>query len=338
MAKILITGGAGFIGSEFVRKSVEKGYSTVVIDKLTYAGDLRRIDKVLDKIKFYRVDTADQVKILEIFKLERPDFVVHFAAESHVDRSILDPFSFIESNIKGTLSLLNAAREVGIKLFVNISTDEVYGELGHEGYFTENSPLNPNSPYSVSKAAQDMLGRSYFRTYGLPVVTVRPSNNYGPWQYPEKLIPVVIYKAINGEPIPVYGKGENVREWLFVTDCVEGIFTIMEKGKPGEVYNLGSGFEKRNIDVVKEICRILDKEFPENRPHENLIIFVKDRPGHDFRYGLDSSKIKEELGFYAKTTFEEGIELTVRWYIENLNWLYDKVKDLREFWAKNYKY
>ncbi len=338
MEKILVTGGAGFIGSEFVRKCVEKGFSTIVVDKLTYAGDLKRIECVKDFITFYPADTADQVTIEDIFKKEKPQIVVHFAAESHVDRSILDPFSFIESNVKGTLNLLNMARNYHTDLFINISTDEVYGELGNEGYFTEESPLNPNSPYSVSKAAQDMLGRAYYRTFGLPVITIRPSNNYGPWQYPEKLIPVVIYKALNGEPIPVYGKGENVREWLYVSDCAEGIFSIIEKGKAGEIYNLGSGFEKRNIEVVREICNILDEEFPENRPHENLITFVKDRPGHDFRYGLDSHKVMKEIGFVAKTTFEEGIRKTVKWYIENISWLNEKAQYLREFWAKTYKH
>ena len=223
-----------------------------------------------------------------IFKVEKPDVVVHWAAESHVDRSILDALPFIETNIKGTQVLLDVAKETGVDLFVNIATDEVYGELGEEGQFYEDTPLNPNSPYSVSKASADMLGRAYYRTYRLPVITVRPSNNYGYWQYPEKLIPVVILKALNDEPIPVYGAGENIREWLFVSDCAEAVFEIIEKGKPGEIYNVGSGEERRNIDVVRSILQLLNKP-------EDLITFVKDRPGHDFRYSLNTEKIERDL-------------------------------------------
>ena len=328
--KFLITGGAGFIGSEFVRQAVEKGLETVVIDKLTYAGDLERLKEVGDEIRFYRADITNREFMEHIFKTEKPDVVVHWAAESHVDRSILDASPFIETNVKGTQVLLDVAKEVGVNLFVNIATDEVYGELGEEGQFYEDTPLNPNSPYSVSKASADMLGRAYYRTYGLPVITVRPSNNYGYWQYPEKLIPVVILKALNDEPVPVYGTGENVREWLFVSDCAEAVFEIIEKGKPGEIYNVGSGEERRNIDVVRSILQLLNKP-------EDLITFVKDRPGHDFRYSLNTEKIERELGWKAKVKFEEGIEKTVNWYLKNLDWAKRKVEELQEYWKKVYR-
>jgi dTDP-glucose 4,6-dehydratase len=308
-----VTGGAGFIGSEFVRKAVKIGYDIVVIDKLTYAGDLERLKEVESNITFYKADITNKEFIEYIFRKEKPDIVTHFAAESHVDRSILDASPFIETNVKGTQVLLDVAKDIGVEKFINIATDEVYGELGEEGTFRENSPLVPNSPYSASKAAADMLGRAYYKTYKLPVITVRPSNNYGPWQYPEKLIPVVILKALNNEKIPVYGTGQNVREWLFVSDCAEAVFEIIEKGKVGEIYNVGSNQEKRNIEVVKTVLKLLNKP-------ENLIDFVKDRPGHDFRYSLDTTKIKKEIGWEAKIKFEEGIENTVKWYIDNIEW------------------
>ncbi|GAB6072651.1 dTDP-glucose 4,6-dehydratase [Venenivibrio stagnispumantis] len=329
--KLLITGGAGFIGSEFVRQAVKKGFDTVVIDKLTYAGDLERLKEVEDKIKFYKADITNKEFIEFIFKKEKPDIVVHWAAESHVDRSILDPTPFIETNIKGTQILLDVARDTGIQKFINIATDEVYGELEtEEGQFYEDTPLNPNSPYSVSKASADMLGRAYYRTYGVPVITVRPSNNYGYWQYPEKLIPVVILKALNNEPIPVYGRGENIREWLFVSDCADAVFEIIQKGKIGEIYNVGSGEERKNIDVVKSILNILKKP-------ESLITFVKDRPGHDFRYSLNTDKIEKEIGWKAKIKFEEGIEKTVKWYLENISWVERKLKYLKDYWEKVYR-
>ncbi|RUM42211.1 MAG: dTDP-glucose 4,6-dehydratase [Desulfurobacterium sp.] len=328
--KLLVTGGAGFIGSEFVRQAVKKGLETVVVDKLTYAGDLERLKEVKNEISFYKADITNREFMEHIFKTEKPDVVVHWAAESHVDRSILDATPFIETNVKGTQVLLDVAKETGVNLFVNIATDEVYGELGEDGQFYEDTPLNPNSPYSVSKASADMLGRAYYRTYGLPVVTIRPSNNYGYWQYPEKLIPVVVLKALNNEPIPVYGTGENRREWLFVSDCAEAVFEIIEKGKPGEIYNVGSGEERRNIDVVKSILQILNKP-------EDLITFVKDRPGHDFRYSLNTDKIERELGWKAKVKFEEGIEKTVKWYLENLDWARRKVEELQDYWKKVYR-
>ena len=328
--KLLVTGGAGFIGSEFVRQAVELGIETVVVDKLTYAGDLERLKSVKDKIKFYKADIQNTEFIEHIFRQEQPDVVVHWAAESHVDRSILDASPFIDTNVRGTQVLLDVAKNSDVKLFVNIATDEVYGELGKEGHFYEDTPLSPNSPYSVSKASADMLGRAYFRTYGLPVITVRPSNNYGWWQYPEKLIPVVILKALHDEPIPVYGTGENVREWLFVSDCAEAVFEIIEKGKPGEIYNVGSGEERRNIDVVRAILAILGKP-------EDLIEFVQDRPGHDFRYSLSTQKIEKEIGWKARVKFEEGIEKTVSWYLKNLDWALKKVDYLRDYWRKVYR-
>ena len=328
--RLLVTGGAGFIGSEFVRQAVEKGFDTAVVDKLTYAGDLERLKNVEAKIRFYKADITNREFMEYIFKKEKPDVVVHWAAESHVDRSILDASPFIDANVKGTQVLLDLSKENDIGLFVNIATDEVYGELGEEGQFYEDTPLVPNSPYSASKAAADMLGRAYHRTYGLPVITVRPSNNYGWWQYPEKLIPVVIIKALNNEPIPVYGTGENIREWLFVSDCADAVFEIIQKGKIGEIYNVGSGQEKRNIDVVKSILNILGKP-------EDLIEFVKDRPGHDFRYSLNTEKIKKEIGWQARIKFEEGVEKTVKWYLDNMDWVERKLKHLKAYWEKVYK-
>ena len=334
--KILVTGGAGFIGSEFVRQGVRRGYNIIVVDKLTYAGDLERLKEVEGTFKFYKIDIANKEKVFDVFRSERPDVVVHFAAESHVDRSILDPTPFFRTNVLGTLNLLEAAREFGIDRFINISTDEVYGELGEEGSFTEESPLKPNSPYSVSKAAQDMLGRAYYRTYGVPVITVRPSNNYGPWQYPEKLIPVVIMRALNNEPIPVYGTGKNVREWLHISDCVNGIFLILDKGNIGEIYNIGSGNEKRNIEIVNDICQILDEIKPENAPHNKLITFVKDRPGHDYRYSLDYSKIRDTLNWTPMSDLSKQLKYTVYWFVKNKGWLFDKYKYLQDLWNKVY--
>lgn len=319
MSKLLVTGGAGFMGSEFVRRGARKGYTITVVDKLTYAGDMERLREVEKDIAFYRIDVTDRVSLETIFKKERPDSIIHWAAESHVDKSIEDATPFLETNIKGTQVLLDTVRKFEVEKFLNISTDEVYGELEKEGQFYETTPLNPSSPYSVSKASADMLGRSYQRTYGLPVITVRPSNNYGHWQYPEKLIPVVIFKALRDEKIPVYSTGENVREWLHVSDCIDAVFLILEKGKIGEIYNVGSGEEKRNIDVVKRILNILGKP-------ERLIEFVKDRLGHDFRYSLNSRKIHEQIGWKSTTKFEEGIEKTVKWYLAHMDWVNSKTQ------------
>ncbi len=328
--KILVTGGAGFIGSEFVRQVAKTGLKPVVVDKLTYAGDLARLSEIEGRYVFYRADITNQEFLEHIFASERPDAVVHFAAESHVDRSILDATPFLCANVLGTNTLLNLARKYLVKKFINVSTDEVYGELGKEGKFKETSPLNPNSPYSASKAAADMLGRAYFRTYDVPVITVRPSNNYGPWQYPEKLIPVVILKALKGEKIPVYGKGENVREWLYVEDCARAVLTILEKGKAGEIYNVGSGYEMRNIDLVKKLLSLLGFG-------EDLITFVKDRPGHDFRYALDFSKLKEDLGWQPQVDLEEGLSKGVEWYLAHKDWMFEKYTFLKDYWAKVYR-
>jgi len=329
--KILITGGAGFMGSEVVRQSISKGFDVVVVDSLTYAGDLERLKEVEGKYKFYKTDITNSPEIIKIMAKEKPDIVIHMAAETHVDRSILDASLFIDTNVKGTRIMLDAAKENNVKKFINMSTDEVYGALGEDGQFAENTPLDPNSPYSASKAAADMLGRAYFKTHNLPVITVRASNNYGPWQYPEKLVPVMIIKAYYNEPLPVYGKGENVREWLYVSDFADAMIQIIDKGKPGEIYNVGSdGQEKRNIETVKTILKLMKKP-------ETLINYVKDRPGHDFRYSVKVDKIKKQIGWKPKVTFEQGMEKTVNWYLTNMKWVESKMSDLREYWKKAYK-
>jgi len=327
--RMRITGGAGCIGSEFVRQAVRKGHQVAVVDKLTYAGDLERLSEVRKDITVYKADISNQEFIAHIFEKANPEVIVHFAAESHVDRSLLDPYPFISSNVLGTQLLLEVSKAKGVELFVNMSTDEVYGDLGKEGSFTEESPLKPNSPYSVSKASADMLGRAYYRSFGLPVVTIRASNNYGSWQYPEKFVPVIILKALRDEKIPVYGDGTNVREWLYVTDCAEGIMAAIDRGKAGESYNIGSKEGKQNIEVAKAILKLLGKG-------EELIEFVKDRPGHDFRYSLDTTKAKRELGWEAKTSFDEGLTKTVEWYIEHLKWAQDKVAYLNDYWKRVY--
>ncbi len=323
MKKILVTGGAGFIGSEFVRQGVRKGYEIVVVDKLTYAGDLERIRKIETEVRFYQTDIVNREFLSFIFEAERPNVVAHFAAESHVDRSILDASPFLETNVKGTQALLEISKEYGIERFLNISTDEVYGELKEGGQFDESSPFNPNSPYSVSKAAADMLGRAYHRTYGLPVITIRPCNNYGPWQYPEKLIPLTIARALSNEKIPVYGQGLNVREWLFVSDCAEAIIRILVDGEIGEAYNVGSGEEKRNIDVVRSILKLLGKP-------EGLMEFTKDRLGHDFRYSLNSDKALTRLDWRRSIDFDDGIKETVRWYLDGMTWMNSKVRSVKK--------
>jgi dTDP-glucose 4,6-dehydratase len=326
LPKILITGGAGFIGSAFVRLAVKNGHRPVVVDKLTYAGDLARLNEAGSKFKFYKTDICDEHKIRRIFKQEKPQLVVHFAAESHVDRSILDAKAFMETNALGTHILLEAAREYGIKKFIHISTDEVYGDI-IKGKFTENSALSPNSPYAASKAAADLLIKSYIHTYNFPVLIIRPCNNYGPWQYPEKLIPLAILKILRNQKVPVYAKGKNVREWLYVEDCVKGIMQILQKGRTGQIYNLGSNEEMQNIEVVKMILKIMDAP-------ENMIEFVKDRPGHDIRYRLDSKKTYRQVNWRPEIKFEEGLRLTVNWCIKHKDWLFSKWKDI----AKLYNY
>ncbi|MFA5145018.1 MAG: dTDP-glucose 4,6-dehydratase [Candidatus Omnitrophota bacterium] len=330
---ILITGGAGFIGSAFVRllnqgdgsafgRTVPEFHRTgtvpkiIVVDSLTYAGDLKRLKEAKGRFKFYKVDICDKKRMEAVFAKEKPQAVVHFAAESHVDRSINDATPFIETNIKGTQILLDAGRKHEINKFIFISTDEVYGEIAN-GKFNENSPIRPNSPYAASKAAADLLVQAYIRTYKFPAIIIRPSNNYGPWQYPEKLIPLAVLKILRDKKVPVYAQGKNVREWLYVEDCAKGIMRILQTGKLGQVYNLGSNEEKQNIDVVKMILNIFNKP-------ENMIEFVKDRPGHDIRYSLDSRKARRETNWKPKIKFKEGIKLTVSWYLKNKSWLLSK--------------
>ena len=323
--KLLITGAAGFIGSAFARLAVSKAILPVCIDKLSYAGDMERLKSIGDGIVFYKADIADGDALGGIIASERPRAIVHFAAETHVDRSIVEPSSFITANVIGTENLLELALRSGVERFVHISTDEVYGDLELDAAaFRETDCLAPNSPYSASKASADMFVRAFRKTFGFPVVTVRPSNNYGPWQYPEKLIPLCIAKAMKGESIPLYGKGENIRTWLFVEDCAEAIFRVLEAGTPGETYNVGSSEEKMNRDVVGAILKHLGKG-------EGLIKSVPDRPGHDFRYAVDTTKIERELGWRARVRFEEGIEKTVRWYAENSQWLFKKAAEARAF-------
>jgi len=284
---------------------------------LTYAGDLKRLQGLSPKgtvpdFKFYKADICDKKSMESIFKKERPDVVVNFAAQTHVDRSIIDATPFIETNVKGTQVLLDIARKYKIRKLIHISSDEVYGEI-KKGKFSEDSPLKPNSPYAASKAAADLLIRSYIRTYGFPAIIVRPCNNYGPWQYPEKLIPLAVLKILRNEKIPVYAEGKNVREWLYVEDCAEGILQILKKGKIGEIYNLGSQEEKQNIEVVKLLLNILKRS-------EDMIRFVKDRPGHDLRYSLDSSKVFKEIAWRPKLNFEDGLRATVEWSVKHKNW------------------
>jgi dTDP-glucose 4,6-dehydratase len=327
LPKILVTGGAGFIGSEFVRQGVQRGYPLVVADKLTYAGDLKRLDEVKRGFKFYKADVCSVLRMGSIFKKEKPRIVVHFAAESHVDRSICDASPFIEANIVGTQALLDISRKYGVERFVHISTDEVYGDI-RKGRFKEISPLHPNSPYAASKASADLLIKAAARTHAFPAIIVRPSNNYGPWQYPEKLIPVVILKAQEDQLVPVYSRGENVREWLHVSDCVRAVFLVMEKGKEGEIYNVGSGQEKKNIETVKMILKHLGKG-------PDFISFVKDRPGHDFRYAMDCSMIRAS-GWRPLVDFDEGLKQTVSWNLENFSWLSGKLRSLKAYWKKVY--
>ena len=318
--KMLVTGGAGFIGSNFLYYMRAHAPETELLcmDKLTYAGNLSTLAPLMDeeKFRFYRTDIADRAAVYAVFEAERPDAVVNFAAESHVDRSIENPSVFLETNVMGTQVLLDASRHFGVKRFHQVSTDEVYGDLPLDRpalFFTEKTPLHTSSPYSASKAAADLLCQAYFRTYGLPLTISRCSNNYGPDQFPEKLIPLMIANALNDKPLPVYGEGLNVRDWLYVADHCAAIARILEKGTVGEVYNIGGHNEKRNIDIVRRILAILGKS-------EELITYVTDRKGHDQRYAIDPSFIHEELGWLPETAFDEGIVKTVNWYLENRSW------------------
>jgi len=330
--RILVTGGAGFIGSALVRHLVnEIGAEVLNVDTLTYAGNLASLKSVeaAPNYQFLRADICDNVGMQEAFASFRPDIVMHLAAESHVDRSISGAADFIQTNIVGTFSLLDAARHYWDGLdarrksafrFLHVSTDEVYGSLGDEGLFEETTPYDPSSPYSASKAASDHLAIAWHRTYGLPVVVSNCSNNYGPFHFPEKLIPLMILNALEGKPLPIYGNGSNVRDWLYVEDHARALFTIASRGRPGEKYNVGGRNERRNIDVVHRICAILDDVYSDKAPHAHLITNVTDRPGHDARYAIDASKLESELGWKAQETFETGIAKTVHWYLENEWW------------------
>ena len=331
MKKILITGGAGFIGSHVVRLFIEKypNYEIVNLDKLTYAGNLENLRDIenSENYSFLKGDIVDESFINELFKEHNFDGVVHLAAESHVDRSITNPTEFIQTNIIGTINLLNAARaswgnSMEGKVFYHISTDEVYGSLGKEGFFVEETPYDPRSPYSSSKASSDHLVRAYFHTYGMPVKISNCSNNYGANQFPEKLLPLMIHNIKQNKALPVYGEGLNIRDWLWVNDHARAIDMIFHDGKVGETYNIGGNNEWTNIDLVKLLCRTMDKKL--GRPigeSEKLITYVKDRAGHDMRYAIDATKIKNELGWEPSITFEEGLDLTVDWYLENQQWL-----------------
>ena len=316
MANILVTGGAGFIGSNFVRYMVEKysDYHIINLDALTYCGNLENLKDIEDKdnYTFVKGDIRDKAIVDEL--VEKSDYVINFAAESHVDRSIADPEIFIKSNVLGTQVLLNAAKEHGVEKYIQISTDEVYGTLGKTGYFTEDTPLQPNSPYSASKAGGDLIARAYHETFGLPVNITRCSNNYGPYQFPEKLIPLMISNALEDKKLPVYGDGKNVRDWLHVHDHCSAIDLVLHDAKPGEVYNIGGNNEKQNIEIVKLILGELGK-------NESLIEFVTDRLGHDRRYAIDSTKIQEELSWSPEYTFEVGIRKTIQWYLDNQDWM-----------------
>ncbi len=331
MKTIIITGGAGFIGSHVVRRFVNRYPNILIVnlDALTYAGNLENLKDVenASNYAFEKADITDAETINALFAKHRPDGVIHLAAESHVDRSIADPMAFIRTNIEGTVNLLNASRitwngEFEGKRFYHISTDEVYGSLGEDGFFKEETPYDPRSPYSASKASSDHLVRAYFHTYGLPVVISNCSNNYGPNHFPEKLIPLAINNIVNNRAIPIYGKGENVRDWLYVEDHASAIDVIFNKGKLGETYNIGGNNEWTNIDLIHLLCKVMDEKLGrEPGTSAQLITYVKDRAGHDLRYAIDSSKLKNELGWEPSLTFEEGLPKTVDWYLANGEWL-----------------
>jgi len=344
---ILVTGGAGFIGSHLVRLLLNKypTYHIINMDVLTYAGNLENLKdiEVKENYTFVKCDICDFKKVKQIFEDYKIDSVIHLAAESHVDRSIEDPFSFAQTNVMGTLSLLQAAKSYwnenfNNKLFYHVSTDEVYGSLDEEGFFTETTKYDPHSPYSASKASSDHFVRAFYDTYGMPVVISNCSNNYGSHQFPEKLIPLFINNIVNNKPLPVYGKGENVRDWLFVNDHAVAIDVILHKGKLGETYNIGGFNEWKNIDLTKVMIKIVDRMLGRKEgSSEKLITYVNDRAGHDLRYAIDSSKLKNELGWEPSLQFEEGIEKTIKWYLENKEWV-DNVTsgDYKEYYKKTY--
>lgn len=328
--KILITGGAGFIGSSVVRMGIRRGHTIINVDALTYAACLDNVASVSShsNYRFEKVDIRDRAALDTVFTKHRPDSVMHLAAESHVDRSIDGPTDFIQTNINGTFNMLQAALNywqsqdmpVGFR-FHHVSTDEVFGSLGPEGLFSENTPYDPRSPYSASKASSDHLVRAWHETYGLPIVLTNCSNNYGPYHFPEKLIPVVIINALENNPIPVYGDGTNIRDWLFVEDHADALFLVLEKGILGRSYNIGGGNEVTNLELVRTICKILDHLHPSsNGSYTNLITLVADRPGHDARYAIDYSRINTELNWRPSITLEQGLEKTVRWYLNNESW------------------
>lgn len=330
--RVLVTGGAGFIGSAVVRHLVlNKGYEVLTVDKLTYAGTLTSLSSLDNQSghRFLKADISDRQAIGEAFDSFRPDRVMHLAAESHVDRSITGAGDFVQTNVVGTFTMLDCARLYWQSLegqqrdafrFLHVSTDEVYGSLGDDGLFTETTPYDPSSPYSASKAASDHLAKAWARTYGLPVVVSNCSNNYGPHHFPEKLIPLVILNALEGKPLPVYGNGANIRDWLYVEDHARALDLIAERGVVGETYNVGGRNERRNIDVVTRICELMDIHHPQGAPHARLITYVADRPGHDARYAIDATRLENELGWKAEEDFDSGIEKTVKWYLENRWW------------------
>jgi dTDP-glucose 4,6-dehydratase len=332
--KLLVTGGAGFIGSNFVRYMVNKypNYMIVNLDLLTYAGNLENLKDIEDasNYKFVRGDIADREFIQGLFEEEKFDYVINFAAESHVDRSITDPGIFVQTNIQGTLALLDAAKTFGVTKYLQVSTDEVYGTLGEEGYFTEETPLAANSPYSASKAGADLLVRAYHETFGLPVNITRCSNNYGPYHFPEKLIPLMIINALHDKELPIYGDGLNIRDWLHVEDHCQAIDLVLHNGRVGEVYNVGGNNERTNIEIVKTILKHLNKP-------ESLMKFVKDRPGHDRRYAIDATKLRTELGWSPKYNFDTGIEQTINWYLNNQEWWENIISgDYQDYVKKQY--